>query len=398
MSRIMIPESRSLNPELFHIWQLIRTHTAALFFVVAGMIFTYLLLQDQNESPFKNNRARKGLRRGLKLLVIGFILHLDVRYLYRLKFSNYIFTIHVLQSIALVLIIIVILYYLSSWLKRIKLEWMFILIAFLSLIGSHWVANTDGSNFPILVQILFGFPIGDSHYSSAFPLMPWLGYGLGGAFLGVLFHRRSEWLESTQIGRNLVIMGVGLLFIPYLVFYTFDQFSPANWLKITDAGYDFSRLGRVLIFIGLIAWLTNYRDLVRTLLYRLKSALKQPITTWILLISVLIFVSLLNFLDLPILIKRSLHILTFISSTLLAIRFIRWNYDLFIKLGQQTLPIYILHAIILYGGFTGIGLDTYFAKELHPWEAIIGAALFITFFVYFIKYLDRFPLLKRILK
>ncbi len=67
--------------------------------------------------------------------------------------------------------------------------------------------------------------------------------------------------------------------------------------------------------------------------------------------------------------------------------------NLFLKVGQNTLTIYILHMVLLYGSIFGFGLNTYINKKhgmykLTPWEVAIGAALFILFFVLLIKYLD----------
>lgn len=62
--------------------------------------------------------------------------------------------------------------------------------------------------------------------------------------------------------------------------------------------------------------------------------------------------------------------------------------SLFLKVGQNTLTIYILHMVLLYGSITGLGLKRLFHKSLGPWEVFIGAVLFITFFVVLIKYLD----------
>ncbi len=50
---------------------------------------------------------------------------------------------------------------------------------------------------------------------------------------------------------------------------------------------------------------------------------------------------------------------------------------LILKIGQKTLSIYVIHFIIIYGSFTGIGLKHIFGKTLNPWEAIIGAILFL---------------------
>lgn len=50
---------------------------------------------------------------------------------------------------------------------------------------------------------------------------------------------------------------------------------------------------------------------------------------------------------------------------------------LLLKIGQKTLSIYVIHFIIIYGSFTGVGLHQLIGKTLVPWQAIIGAALFL---------------------
>lgn len=51
---------------------------------------------------------------------------------------------------------------------------------------------------------------------------------------------------------------------------------------------------------------------------------------------------------------------------------------LILKIGQKTLSIYVIHFIVLYGSFTGLGLNRIFGKTLNPYEAIIGALTFLT--------------------
>ena len=51
---------------------------------------------------------------------------------------------------------------------------------------------------------------------------------------------------------------------------------------------------------------------------------------------------------------------------------------LVLRIGQKTLSIYVIHFIIIYGSFTGLGLRQFIGKTLEPWQAIIGALLFLT--------------------
>ena len=47
------------------------------------------------------------------------------------------------------------------------------------------------------------------------------------------------------------------------------------------------------------------------------------------------------------------------------------------KIGQKTLSIYVIHFIIIFGSFTGLGLKHFYLKALNPTQAIIGALVFI---------------------
>lgn len=62
-----------------------------------------------------------------------------------------------------------------------------------------------------------------------------------------------------------------------------------------------------------------------------------------------------------------------------------------LKMGQNTLTIYVLHVILLYGAVIGIGIRSWFEHSLSFTEAIFGAVLFIVFFgilTYFQKALN----------
>ena len=48
-----------------------------------------------------------------------------------------------------------------------------------------------------------------------------------------------------------------------------------------------------------------------------------------------------------------------------------------LKIGASTLSIYVIHFIILYGSFTGLGLYRFFHHELNPTLVIPGAVIFM---------------------
>ena len=51
-----------------------------------------------------------------------------------------------------------------------------------------------------------------------------------------------------------------------------------------------------------------------------------------------------------------------------------------LAIGQNTLTVYIVHVIVLYGAIFGIGIKTYLSKSLTFGESIIGAVFFILLF------------------
>jgi hypothetical protein len=72
-------------------------------------------------------------------------------------------------------------------------------------------------------------------------------------------------------------------------------------------------------------------------------------------------------------------------------KLVKIKENLFIKIGQNTLSIFIIHMMLLYGAVIRIGIGTFYSKAhnpLNPYEAGIGAALFITLFVVMIYYID----------
>lgn len=59
------------------------------------------------------------------------------------------------------------------------------------------------------------------------------------------------------------------------------------------------------------------------------------------------------------------------------------------KLGQKTLTIYILHFILLYGSFLGLGLTRMLRHELNPYQAVGGALVFILVNCLFAYYFEK---------
>ena len=51
-------------------------------------------------------------------------------------------------------------------------------------------------------------------------------------------------------------------------------------------------------------------------------------------------------------------------------------------IGQNTLSIYVIHFMLLYGSFSGIGLYKFFKLSLNPYVIVPGALMFVIATVY----------------
>jgi uncharacterized membrane protein len=149
---------------------------------------------------------------------------------------------------------------------------------------------------------------------SVFTILPWFGYVAFGAFIATLFYR---YLERPRFK----LATVSGFFISGLAFIHFS-------------GYVLMKL---YYFTGLVV----FKD-----------------------------VAYYNYLF-----TRLGNVLIIFSLFYLAERVIM--QPLILKIGQKTLSIYVIHFIIIYGSFTGIGLNQLIGKTLEPWQAIIGALLFL---------------------
>ncbi|MCC6700427.1 MAG: OpgC domain-containing protein, partial [Fluviicola sp.] len=83
------------------------------------------------------------------------------------------------------------------------------------------------------------------------------------------------------------------------------------------------------------------------------------------------------------------QVITVLGLLMLVDAYFNVKAKLFLKVGQNTLPIYIVHVIILYGGIFGFGLKPLaFDENLGPWQAILISMSAMIFFVIMVKYIE----------
>ncbi len=305
---LLDPVFRDLSNPVYNIWLYFRGITAPVFFTVSGFIFTYLLIRG-TQKGWDNPRVAKGIRRGLQLLLIGYLLRLNLFGLFKGQLYHAFYLVDVLHCIGLSILALIGIYLFSVSKKRYVFPTLLIGITLLLFLFE-----------PLYKQWSFGFlPEFLANYftkanGSVFTIIPWLGYATLGAFISVLFTRHKDYKYLYPLA-----MSIGLA-VGYLLIYQSSGFFNLlyGWTDIElfklilSNNYLFIRLGNVfmvfVVFMVLRRFMTN--------------------------------------------------------KTVLAI-------------GASTLSIYVIHFILLYGSFTGLGLHRFFNRSLVPSVAIPGAILFM---------------------
>ncbi|RYM35469.1 DUF1624 domain-containing protein [Brumimicrobium glaciale] len=389
---------------LYDIWRFTRGLTAPLFFTVSGLVFTYLLVR--NKEPFlKNKRVKKGLSRGFRLILWGYALQLNLYFIFKgliengsYTFSGYMYIFHVLQCIGASLITVILLYGLNRLIKVVPLTWWFGFFGTLAFIMRPTIYALDFSSFHPLIENIFITSPGDSAFKSIFPLFPWVGFVIFGAMIGAYVSKNPAKVYTNKFPLILFISGLILnLFTDNILKIIQPAFLSISGIKpFYGLGYLFARFGQVIWVLAIIIFIGKHKRYLRVVYRRKLGFLKSwiiPIAFGVSGLTIIIY-TLLSGNEFTIFPTFSLyalgHLLLFISVIIITAKLINWNYELFIKIGQNTLSIYIVHVIILYSGLFGFGLSSYLDKNLSPWFAIVGAIGFIMVFTYFVKYIEVF--------
>lgn len=307
ISTMLMPEYRDTTNSVYSIWLYFRGNTAPAFFTISGLIFTYLLLKS-NDKGDDNPRIKKGLKRGLELIGIGYLLRIPFLSWFSGHFNTYFLVIDVLQCIGLSLILLVLTYLLVYKNRRVY-SILLLTIGLGVFLTEPLYRNLTLTNVPEFFANYVSM-----QYGSVFTILPWFGFMAFGAFIATLFYKYAHRPKFKIATISLFIisgLALSLLSTPVLLgLYDLTQIELLS--KCAHYNYLFLRLGNVLVAFGIF--------------YALEQFLKHSLIT---------------------------------------------------KIGKKTLSIYVVHFILIYGSFIGFGLRHIWADNLNPWQAIIGAILFI---------------------
>jgi hypothetical protein len=336
-----------------HIYESIRGVTAPLFLTITGIVFTFLLFRGSLES-FNQERFKKGKKRIVILLVWAYVLQINFHSIYSgIKYwkadkpifdqlqkmiGERFFTFHILHSISFGILFILLIYYLFAKFKAFnKIGIGFLIGAFVFFAGQPFF----NAYFNTHDQISF-LPKGLSTIfggeNSVFPIFPSGAYVLSGAFIGYKLAHNEALFHTKTNALKIFLTAITLLLLGLIIPKYLNVFlGPLFGSEkfFTCTVTFFLRFSEALLVILLIAWIATK--------------------------------------------IKNIH-------------------PFALKIGQNTLSIYIIHSIILYGCMSGFGLDslsTYINKNPEllylkaPIYTISFAVLFLSLFVLQIAFFEK---------
>jgi uncharacterized membrane protein len=317
---------------IFSCWNYIRGLAAPMFFTVTGLVFVYLLTGQSGPHFFQQIRVKKGLKRILELLFWGYLLQINLwnfpRY-FSGQSDPWLSAFHVLQCIGIGLLILISVAGLQRLVKPIPLPLLYALTAFCLLLFYGYLGTLPLGSFvpekaPSLIQNAIVGP------RSVFPIAPWMIFTLYGGAFGALLRYfpekiRRPWFPFAVLGCGLLLKFAGGTIDDWIFKHFLGVIGSPIETPWTFHNWIHVRVGEIVAILGILILIEN----------------RFPL-----------------------------------------------NHSWFLKIGQNTFPIYVLHVILLYNGIFGIGLASIFWKLLSPWQAALGAVLFMAFFALFANLLD----------
>ena len=248
---------RDNSDVIYSLWKYFRGMTAPVFFTVSGFIFTYLLIRSP-EKGFANPRVKKGIKRGLELIAIGYLLRVNLGGLFLGEIYDSFYLVDVLHCIGFSILAIIGIYLLTFTKRKILFPTILVTITMVLFLFEPQYQQWSYGFLPDALANYFTKANG-----SVFTVIPWFGYASFGAFVSILFTRfkDAKHLYSVAISSSIVV-GLSLIFFSSDFFLAFSKVTGIQlFADIFFNNYLFIRLGDVFLAFALFMlvrqWLTN---------------------------------------------------------------------------------------------------------------------------------------------
>jgi uncharacterized membrane protein len=323
-------EYRTYDSNLYSIWLTLRGFTAPIFMFTSGVVFTYLL--RLNPLPFfENPRVRKGLKRFLLLVVVAYMLRFPTPRM--IDFSQ---VTH------------------AQWLTFFTVDALHLIgFGILFILCLVYIVERTSANFFTVFTLGFLFfwcaypyinsvnwanymPLPFAAYiyqgsGSLFPFFPWVSYVLAGGMLGNYLAQNPDIFRSAKFSYKL--FGVGALLVVLAI--------PVNLFDQAVLGFsqDYFTDGFSLVLarLGMVIMLNGLMSLASIRLHKIPEIINN--------------------------------------------------------VGKNTLLVYVVHVIILYGSAWIPGFGMFWPKSLNIlWSVLAAIALIALMFgmVAVLEYLKSF--------
>lgn len=327
----LLEELRTDESLFYVVWNFMRGFTAPIFMFTAGVVFTYLLFYKKS-SLYNNPRVKKGLKRFLLLVFIGYMLRYPTHTIWNFRWVSeqgwlIFFGIDALHLIGFGLLFIIIFSFIA---EKLKLKPYYTLgFAFLFFFLFYPVATSiDWKSFlPLPLAAYFYTETG-----SIFPFFPWAGYVLIGSMLGYYLSQHDNVFKEKKFGIILIVLGCSL-FVSYFI--------TPKIIYLLGYNYSIAALG------------------INTIVLR---------TGYVIAVSGLFSLAALRFNSIPNIIKLA---------------------------GRHTLLIYVVHLVILYGSAWVPGVYNKYGNTLNVFETILAVILMYALMFGMVLGLEKIKQIKR---
>ena len=319
---------RNLDYPVFHFWLFMRGMTAPIFMFTAGTVFTYLFRLVNK--PFElNPRVKKGIKRFLLLLFLGYLLRYPTPSIFNFsKVSpaqwDTFFAVDVLHLIGFGILFLVILLFIS---EKFKLNnyaaFIFGALIFFGLYSPFSKINWMN----IFPQWLAGYFYTGT--GSNFPLFPWAGYVIAGGVLGGYLAKHPLIFKSYKFSIKLAVWGLILIALSLIGNEIELALTGTSNFWTSSPNLIFLRLGIVLLLNSLVSLISIKVESIPRII---------------------------------------------------------------ILIGRNTLLIYVVHLAILYGSAWNPGLASVFDHRLDVWNTVGIALLMILTMTAMVYVIHRFKI------
>ncbi|HKI78794.1 MAG TPA: acyltransferase family protein [Ignavibacteriaceae bacterium] len=313
---------------VYVVWNFMRGMTAPIFLFTAGNVFTYLF--KLYDQPFgKNPRFIKGIKRFLLLVFLGYMMRYPTEKVF--NFSN------VSPAQWQTFFAVDVLQLIGFGI----LFLMFFIYLSEKLKINTYLVLTLGALLFIALFPPFSFihwkdflpmPVAGYFYNqtgSNFPLFPWVAYVLAGGMLGNYLAQNPNVFKNPLFSLKLAVWGASFVFLAMLGNIFENMILGQSYFWSVSPNLVFLRIGIVLILNSLVSLISLKVDTIPRII---------------------------------------------------------------ILIGRNTLLIYIVHLVMLYGSAWSLGVNVLFAGTYNIWETIGSVILMLLLMILMVELIHKFKI------